>query len=147
MHRIFTCGVLFVCSAALAFAFGQGAAGPGEATETDAFDRLLADFAAITAKLDVDAAEKLFVPPDSTAAGQNRQAHLTELRKDWKRAKESGASAGPSVQFINPRTIIRADMRISGPGANDSQVSEVEFIVALTKDGWKIVSMNTGPAR
>jgi hypothetical protein len=155
MHRIATCGVLLVYSTALAFAVGQGASGPGPAaSEKEALDQLLADFAAITARLDVDAAERLFLPPDGTAAGENRQAHLTELRKDWTRARESGAIAGPSVQFANTRTTVRADtrvilaeMRISGAGTTDSQVSEVEFVVALTKDGWKIVSMNAGSAR
>ena len=44
-----------------------------------------------------------------------------------KRAQESVADAGPSVQFINAGKIIRAEMRISGPGGPESdQVSEVE---------------------
>lgn len=146
MRRLFGCGVLVVCSAVLGCALGRGPARPAAAIETDAFDRLLADFAAATAKLDVPGAERLFLAPDGTAAGQSRQGHLTELRKDWTRARGSGADAGPSVQFINVSKIIRAEMRINRPGDSQrAQVQEVEFVVASTTDGWKIVSMNTGP--
>jgi hypothetical protein len=148
MRRTFTCGALLVCSTVLAFAVAQEPPKPEVATEKDALDRLLTDFAAATAKLDIDKAEKLFLPPDDTAAGKNRQAHLSELRKDWKRAKESGANAGPSVQFKNTKKIIRTQMLIGGPGGpQERQVSEVEFTVAFTKDGWKIVSMDDVPTK
>jgi hypothetical protein len=143
MRRTLTCGaLLFVCWTVLAFAFAQEADKPGAAMKKDPLDELLAEFAAATGKLDIERAERLFLPPDDTPAGKNRRAHLSELRKDWKRAKESGAKGGPSVQFKNTKKVIRTQMVISGPGGpKEGQVSEVEFTVAFTKDGWKIASM------
>jgi hypothetical protein len=148
MGKIYTCCALFICSAALAFGFAQQPATSGAVTEADALDRLLTDFATATATLDVAGAESLFLPPDDTADGRNRQANLSELRKDWQRARESGASVGPAVQFRNVQKIVRADMLINGPGGpKEGTVSEVEFTAAFTKDGWKIVSMTAGPTR
>ncbi len=144
MRRTLICGTaLIVCSTMLVFAFGQKAEKQGAAVKKDPLDALLADFAAATAKLDIEKAERLFLSPDETPAGKNRQAHLTELRKDWKRAKASGAKEGPSVQFKNTKKILRTQMVIRGPGGpKKGQTSEVEFSVALTEDGWKIVSMD-----
>ena len=150
MRRILTCGAFLVCSTVLAFAFAQEPEKPGVTIKKDALDELLADFAAATAKLDIAKAETLFLAPDDTAAGQNRQGHLSELRKDWKRAKESGVKEGPSVQFKNTKKVIRTQMHIRGPGGpKEGDVSEVEFTVVFTKDGWKIVSMETqrGPSK
>ncbi len=79
--------------------------------------------------------------PDKTAAGNNRQVNLTELRKDWKRAKASRAKEELSGQFKNTKKILRARMVVHGSGASKKgETSEVEFTVALTEDGWKIVS-------
>ena len=147
MRRTFTCGALFVCSI-LAFAVAQEPLTPEVVAEKDALDRLLTDFAAATAKLDIDNAEKLFLPPNNTAAGKNRESHLSELRKDWTLAKESGANVGPSVQFKNTNKIIRTEMLIGGPGGpQEGQSRKVEFTVAFTKDGWKIVSMDDVPTK
>jgi hypothetical protein len=144
MRRIFVCGILLVCSGALGMGIAQGPARSDTTIETDAIDRLLADFAAATANLDIVGAERLFLPPDGTAAAENRQNHIAELREDWARARNSGASAGPSVQFTNTRKVVHSQMRISGPGAGDGEVTDVEFVIAFTRDGWKIVSMKTG---
>lgn len=92
---------LFACSIVLTFVYAEEPEKAGAANKKDALDQLLTDFAAASAKLDIEKAEKLFVSPDDTPAGKNRQGHLSELRKDWKRAKEGGANEGPSVQFKN----------------------------------------------
>ena len=105
--------------------------------------RVLADFSAATSKLDVVKAERLFLPPDETPAGQNRQVYLTELRKDWKRLKASGVKEGPSVQFKNTKKVLLTQMVIHSPDApKKGETREVAFTVALTEDGWKIVSMD-----
>jgi hypothetical protein len=107
----------------------------------DPLDKLLADMAAATAMFDVEKAEQLFLPPDDTPAGKNRQGHLAEIRKDWKRAKEAGAKAGPRLQFKNTKKVIRTQLAV-GDGAKQ-QTSEVEITVAFTDQSWKIVSLET----
>jgi len=143
MRKTLTCvTLLLVCSTVLAFEFAQEPEKQGAPVKKDPLDELLADFTAATGKLDIERAERLFLPPDDTPGGKNRQAHLSELRKDWNRAKESGAKEGPSVQFKNTKKVIRTQMVISGPGGpKEGYSSEVEFTVAFTKDGWRIVSM------
>lgn len=150
MGKRLTCAVLFfACSAALALALAAGPQKPGVAIRRDALDQLLADLAAATSKLDIAKAERLFLPPDDTPAGENRQGHLSEMRKDWKRARESGAAQGPSVRFKNTRKVVLTQMVIRGPGGprEGQAVHEVEFTVAFTQDGWKIVSMEEQRAR
>jgi hypothetical protein len=103
----------------------------------DPLDKLLDNFADACAQLDIEKAEHLFVSPDETPAGKNRHANLAELRKDWKQAK-----AGLSTKFKNAKKTIRTDMVIAGPGVSEKgETVHVEFEVALTGEGWKIVSM------
>jgi hypothetical protein len=149
MRRILTCGaLLFVCWTVVAFAFAQEPGKLGAAVKNDPLDRLLAEFATATGRLDIERAERLFLPPDDTLAGKNRRTHLSELRKDWQRAKESGEEEGPAVQFKNVKKVIRTQMVISGPGGpREGEVIESEFTVASTRDGWKIVSMEMEVAR
>jgi hypothetical protein len=138
MRRLVSFFVVFACSFAISV-FSQEAGKPA-VSDADPLDRLLADFAAAVGKFDVEAAEKLFLPPDNTPDGQNRQGHISELRKDWTRAKAEG-SQGLQVEFTNTRKVIRTDMRVSLPGG-PKETSGMEFVVELTRDGWKIASMN-----
>jgi hypothetical protein len=108
----------------------------------DPLDKLLDNFADACAQLDIEKAVHLFVSPDETPAGKIRHANLAELRKDWKRAKDQGAKAGLSTKFKNAKKTIRTDMVIAGFGVSEKgETVHVEFEVALTGEGWKIVSM------
>ena len=147
MTRTLTClTFLFVCWTTLPFVFAEETDQPKTSVMTDPLDRVLAELAAAAGTFDVERAEKLFLPPDETAEGKNRQAHLAEIRKDWSRAKEGGAKEGISVRFENAKKILRTQMVVSGPGSTEeAERMDVELTVTLTKDGWKIVSMEFAP--
>lgn len=114
----------------------------------DPLDKLLAEFAAASEALDIEKAERLFLPPDETPAGVHRQALLAEMRKDWGRARESDAERGPVVRFEDTQKIIRTQMTVESPGETGrTQARPMEFTVRFTDEGWKIVSMRPLRAR
>ena len=109
-----------------------------EAPFVSAVDQMLKDFAAAVSTSDARKAEGLFVPPDDTLDGKNRQDHIREMKKDWKRSKERGQKM--TVEFTNTVIIVRTKM-LAGGDEGEAQPIPLEFKVALTKDGCKILAM------
>ncbi len=101
----------------------------------DSIDGLLEQFDAAIASANVKKLEALFLPPDKTENGRNREANLAEARKDWTDAK-----SGPPVNLIPKRALIHIDMEnLESPiGA---RISKIELEVVSTDDGWRIEAM------
>ena len=79
----------------------------------------------------------LFLAPDESEDGRNRQSNLTELRKDWKIAK-----SGPPIELEPKQAVIRVEMNDLDPdGPPGGHVSEIEIKVLRTNDGWRIATM------
>ena len=102
-------------------------------------DQMLRDFATAVSTLDAKKAEALFLPRDDTPDGKNRQSHLQEMEKDWKRARERKQKM--TVTFKNTVTTVRTEMLVGGDEAEAKPIP-VEFKVVITKEGCKIVAMN-----
>ena len=90
--------------------------------------------------------EALFLPPDETADGKNRQQHIREIRKDWSTGKHKEKMI---VEFKKTQTLVhkgetlvRTEMSVSGSGGLPSVSGEpLEFKVVFTSDGCKIAAM------
>ena len=65
-----------------------------ERSTSMSIDQLLTDFDHAIRTANVGSMERLFLPPDDSANGQNRQSNLMELRKDWKETK-----SGPPIEL------------------------------------------------
>jgi len=103
----------------------------------DSIDRLLEQFDAAIASANVKQLEALFLPPDKTENGRNREANLAEARKDWTDAK-----SGPPVNLIPTRALIHIDMENLDPDSPiGARISKVELEVVSTDDGWRIEAM------
>ena len=73
MRRTLICGAFVSISAiVLAFAFAEEFEKPSATIKKDPLDQLLADFTAATAKLDIEKAERLFLPPDDGSLRRTR---------------------------------------------------------------------------
>ena len=92
------------------------------------------DFASAVSSLDAQKAEALFLVPDSTPDGTNRQAHIQEMRKDWTRVAAQGKKM--TANFTNTVILVRTQMK-----GEESTGQPMEFKVAFTKEGLKIVAM------
>ena len=109
--------------------------------KADGLDELLRTFADAAATFDIQKCEQLFLPPDETLAGKNRAAIIREMRKDWKRGRDSGAKGIP-VRFEQTKKVVWSRMIVSDSQEKE-ETSDVVFTVAFTDQGWKIVSMET----
>ncbi len=134
MRRTFKFLFAGLCGVFVAVAVAQDA--ERENLAADPVETLLADFVAAVYDLDVEKAESLFLPPDKSPAGKNRQSHIAEIKKDWTRAQKH-----LSVEFRDTRKIVQTTMVVRENDAKPESVP-VEFVVAFTKQGCKIVSMN-----
>ena len=126
------------CFVSVAPAGAADAKKAAEATYVNPVDRMLKDFAAAVSALDAQKGEALFLPPDDTPDGKNRQGHLREMKKDWGKARERGQQM--TVEFRNVVIVVRADMSMGGHEAEREPIP-VELKVALTKEGCEIVAM------
>jgi len=126
------------CLTGFALSKADGARQVDEAAFESPVDRMLKDVSAAISTLDVQKAEALFLPPDNTADGKNRQNHILEMKKDWKEAKERGQKM--TVDFRNTVTIVRTEM-FAVEEETEAEPITVELKVTFTKDGCKIVSM------
>lgn len=85
--------------------------------------------------------ERLFLAPDATEDGRNRQSHLDEIRKDW-----ADIASGPPVKLNPKRAVIHIDMDELNPdGAPGGHISKMELKVVLTGDGWRIEAIRDVP--
>lgn len=98
-------------------------------------DQLLNEFATNVSKLDVKQMRTIFLPPDTTPDGKNRQKHLHEMERDW-----SSGHKGFTVAFKNSAITIKTTMVVNR--GKESESVPVEFKIVKTKDGYKIASMN-----
>ena len=139
--RIFT----FVASLVVLWSVSLGVASAQDAKPAPAAEyqgpvaRLLHEFAAAVASLDVQGMEGLFLPPDDSPDGENRRENIREMKKDWKRAKGKDAPK-ITVAFENTVTTVRTDM-VVGSDKVAARAIPVEIKVAFTKDGAKIVAL------
>lgn len=100
-------------------------------------DQLLTDFDHAIKTADVGTMERLFLPPDDSTDGQNRQSNLTELLKDWKETQ-----SGPPIELDATNAVITLQMTDLGPeGPPTPRVSKIELNLIRTDDGWRIESM------
>ena len=85
--------------------------------------------------------ERLFLAPDATEDGRNRESNLAELRKDW-----TGTASGPPVKLNPKRAVIYIDMDDLDPdGPPGGHISKIELKVIDTDDGWHIEAMRNVP--
>ncbi len=100
-------------------------------------DQLLTDFGHAISTANVDSMEQLFLPPDDSTDGQNRQSNLRELRKDWKERQD-----GPPIKLDVVSAVIKLQMTDQDPdGPPTPRGSEIELKIVRTDDGWHIESM------
>lgn len=129
--------LITVCAISFALADAQDTKKDNGVDESPV-DQMLRDFASAVSNLDAKQAEALFLAPDDTPDGKNRQSHLQEMKKDWKRAGEREQKM--TVIFKDTVTTVRTEMLIGGDEA-EAEPIPVEFKVVFTKDGCKIVAM------
>jgi hypothetical protein len=109
-------------------------------------DEMLKELATAISELDTKRAKALFLPPDETPDGKNREGHLREMEKDWKRAKERKEKITVAFKNTvstteNTVTTVRTEMFVGGDEA-EAEPMPVEFRVVITKEGCRIVAMN-----
>lgn len=108
-----------------------------ERTTVMSIDQLLTNFDHAIRTANVSSMERLFLPPDDSTNGQNRQSNLTELRKDWKQTQ-----SGPPIKLDATNAVIKLQMTDLDPdGPKTPRVSEIELMLVRTDDGWRIESM------
>lgn len=79
----------------------------------------------------------LFLEPDDSADGMNRQANLTEIRKDWRNAQ-----SGPPIELETASAVITLDMTDRDPdGPPTPRVTKLELKLVRTETGWRIQTM------
>lgn len=110
-------------------------------TSIDSIDRMLQDFASATYAQDIQKAEALFLPPDETADGKNRQQHIREIRKDWASGehKEKLIIEFKKRQVLvrNEETFVRTEMSVPGYGPD----MLLEFKVVFINNDCRIAAM------
>ena len=109
--------------------------------ETPPIQTLLDTFSEAVANRDTESMIGLFMAPDDTPEGQNRQNHIDEMKKDW--AKASGSAKAISfsnIKFDNESNL-EADMSVVGSSTNSKAIT-FKFKVCLLNNEWKIVTMN-----
>jgi len=109
---------------------------PGE--PQDPVSSMLDSFADAVVARDMRKAESLFLPPDDTPDGKNRERHIEEMKKDWSRATQRDPFA--AVKFKNTTVLVHTQMVLVGKEAKPA-VIPVEFKVSFGEDGYKIVAM------
>lgn len=108
-----------------------------ERSTSMSIDQLLTDFDHAIRTANVSSMERLFLPPDDSANGQNRQSNLRELRKDWKETQ-----SGPPIELDATNAVITLQMTDLDPdGPPTPRVSKIELNLIRTDDGWRIESM------
>ena len=116
-------------------------AGCSKKQETPPIQTLLDTFSQAVANRNTESMINLFMAPDDTPEGQNRQNHIDEMKKDW--ANASGPAMAISfsnVKFDN-ESDLEADMIVAGSSTDNPGIT-VKFKVCLVNNEWKIVSMN-----
>ena len=102
-----------------------------------ALDQFLHDFNNAIASSDVKGMEQLFLAPDDTADGMNRQENLTELQKDW-----GNSESGPPIELTTTSAVITLDMTDLDPeGPPTPRVTKLELNLVHTETGWRIQTM------
>ena len=103
---------------------------------------LLDTFAEAAANQSTETMIGLFLPPDETPAGLNRKHHIDEIEKDWPNVPPSMSM---TVSFMNVsfdnESLLKADMVVAN-AKDGKQTIPVRFKVRLSKNEWKIVSMD-----
>ena len=113
----------------------------GGVNETKTLDGLLREFDDAIASADIEKMESLFLPPDGTEDGRNREANLAEARKDWAKTE-----SGPPIKLIPKRAIIQIDMESLDPnGPPAGHTSKIELKTVYTDDGWRVETMRSVP--
>ena len=136
---VFVLAIVTVASlVATSQAYTDVGAGLNTSTAGDAVSTMLREFEAAVSVFDVEKAQKLFLPPDDTPDGKNRQKHFDEMRKDWSRAKEKNEKV--TVEFKNVVILVRAEM-FPGGVKPEAKVTPVELKIKLTREGCRIVAM------
>ena len=102
---------------------------------------LLDTFSEAVATRNTESMIGLFVAPDDTPEGQNRQKHIDEMKKDWANASAPAmAISFSNVKFDNESNL-EADMSAVG-SSTESNAITFKFKVCLLNNEWKIVTMN-----
>jgi hypothetical protein len=114
-------------------------AGCSKKPETPPVESVLDIFGDAVATLDTESMISLFLAPDDTPEGLNRQKNIDEIRKDWANAS---AANGMRIAFENIQFDIKADMIISGGEAVGNEKTPVNLNVVLVNNEWKIETMN-----
>jgi hypothetical protein len=100
-------------------------------------DELLSSFRDAIASADTKRMEDLFLVPDATEDGQNRQANINEFRKDWAEIEK-----GPPVVFNAKDAVIHIEMDDLDPdGPPGGHVTTIELKIVYTDHGWRIRAM------
>lgn len=116
---------------------------PNDMNTATSLDNLLSQLDGAIASADVEKMERLFLAPDASENGRNRESNLAELRKDW-----AGAASGPPVKFNPKRAVIHIDMDDLDPdGPPGGHISKIELKVIHTDDGWRIEEMRNVPKK
>ncbi len=106
--------------------------------ETPPIQTLLDTFSEAVANRNTESMIGLFVAPDGTPEGQNRQNNIDEMKKDWTNVSEPAmAITFSNVKFDN-ESHLEADM--SASVGNETET--MKFEVRLLNNEWKIVTMN-----
>ena len=123
----------------LAAAFVFGADSDTDNVSKDTISGFLKDFSDACSTQDIRKMESLFLPPDNTPEGENRNTQIEEMRKDWSQAKDSSQQV--SVEFTHTVILVHALMEMH-TGKGTLATIPVELKLSLDEDGYKIVSMN-----
>jgi hypothetical protein len=109
--------------------------------ETPPIQTLLDTFSEAVANRNIESIIGLFVAPDGTPEGQNRQNNIDEMKKDWANAsKPAMAISFSNVKFDN-ESHLEADMSVADASVGNARAT-MKFEVRLLNNEWKIVTMN-----
>jgi len=137
--------IVFVCLFSTSFVGEQSKKkreGQGKLpTQQDPVGKMLRDLARAYTSYDAKLATSLFLPPDGSPDGKARAKHIQELEKDFKRNK--GKQEKVAIAIRNTVVLVQTEVFLHERVERKPMRIPLEFKVAFTKDGCKIVSLVT----
>ena len=135
MRKIAIISVVFLAIPVIAVA--TGSIFDIKTGEFMSIDELLSNFGEAIPSADSERMQHLFLTPDSTDDGKNREAIVNEFRKDW-----ADRNNGPPVTLRPKSAVVYIEMDDLDPdGPPGGRTSTIELKLEHTEHGWQIAAM------